>query len=494
MPDTSSPNIVVIMSDQHHPGFMGCAGEPFLHTPHLDALAARGTRFSNAYCNFPLCCPSRMSFMTSRYASEIDCLSNHAQLGSDIPTFAHAFNAAGYDTILCGRMHFNGPDQRHGFRKRIVGEVVGTSKDRRAEMNFVLGPVLSRTTGPNANAILTSGAGYSGYQTYDETVSTRAADWIRSRAQAQSLSPFMMVVGFVLPHAPFVATPADYALYKDRITTQDLPRTHQEKLHPALRQLQRNAKLEDAGSVPLEAQRRARTAYYGMCTHLDRVVGRVLDALEESGQADNTLVIYTSDHGEQLGEHGMWWKHTFYEASAGVPLIIAGPGVPRDSVVSSNVSLIDIGPTLLEMAGASAIPAASGQSFRCLLNGRSEEWHDTVIAENLWPPGSPSLHRMLKHGAWKLCHYPGQKTQLFNLDDDPHEETDRAEDPACRDRLETMSRELLANWDYDAIMARRANSRTVEVWTQQWWTQCDLPMPDPPWCDDPPFNHLEMTS
>jgi len=487
MSDASNPNILVIMSDQHHPRFMGCAGEPIVRTPNLDRLAARGTRFSRAYCNFPLCGPSRMSFMTARYAGELECLTNNMQLGSDVPTFAHAFNVAGYETLLCGRMHFNGPDQRHGFQKRLVGDVLGAYENHVDGLKRVLGDPLRKTTGPSAEAIRHSGRGDTGYQAYDNAVTDAAAQWLTDRHAEQ---PFMMVVGLVLPHAPFVAPDEDYALYDNRITADDLPKPHPESLHPEMRRLQSRAGLEGAEPVSLDDQRRARVAYHGMCTFTDRCVGRILDALDAAGMTDNTIVVYTSDHGEQLGEHGMWWKHTFYEGSVGVPMIFAGPGIPAGWATSRNVSLIDVGPTLLDLAGAPAIPGASGKSFRCLLDGDTENWHDTVIAENLWPPQSDCLHRMIKQGPWKLCHYPGFEPQLFNLDIDPGETRDLAADPAVSITREELMSKLAEGWDPQAIMARHRNARTVQNWTRQWATSTDLPEPDAPWFDTPPRNSV----
>ena len=478
------PNILFIISDQHHPRFMGCAGEPLVHTPNLDKLAARGVRFSNAYCNFPLCCPSRMSLLTSRYASEIDCLSNHSQLHSDAPTFAHAFNAAGYDTVLCGRMHFNGADQWHGFKKRLVGDVVKNFGDVRSMMNDVLGP-LHNTTGPNAKAIVASGSGYSGYQSYDETVTAAAVDWLSAREA--NTTPFMMTVGFVMPHAPFVARPEDYELYENHIGLDDLPAPHPETLHPELKALQRRAGLEDAEPVPLEAQRQARIAYYGMCTHIDRLIGNILDALEASGQTENTIVVYTSDHGEQLGEHGMWWKHTFYESSVGVPLLMAGPQVPQGLEIKNNVSLLDLAPSLLDMANAPALPQASGRSFRCLLEGNTAGWPNTVMAENMW--GS-TLQCMLKQDDWKLCYYPGHAPQLFDLSQDPGELHDLAADPNQQQRYQDMTATLLANWDYEAIMERRKHAETVEGWTRQWRAECEIGEPDAPWYREPQRNGI----
>jgi len=475
------------MSDQHHPRFMSCAGEPLVQTPNLDALAARGTRFSNAYCNFPLCCPSRMSFLSSRLPSQISCLTNSAQLGSDVPTFAHAFNEADYETVLCGRMHINGPDQRHGFVKRIIGDVTPVYERQYATIAQVLGDVLKGTTGPDANAIRVSGPGESGYQAYDRAVTDAAVNYLNER-DADGSSPFMMVVGYVLPHAPFVAPPEDYALYDKQITIDDLPQHDPDLLHPEMHRLQRRARLEDTDPVALEDQRRARVAYYGMCTYLDRLIGEVVASLESTGQLENTIIVYTSDHGEQLGEHGMWWKHTFYEGSVGVPLIFAGPGVPQGHVADGNVSLLDIGPTLLGMAGGPEIPRADGRSFRCLFDDNDAAWHDTVIAENLWPPDAPCLHRMIKRGPWKLCHYHGYEPQLFNLDDDPQELNDRAADPACQAVCDELMRDLLHNWDHDAIMREHQADLQIQTWAGNWRQKSDLPEPDALWFDEAPEN------
>lgn len=493
MPDQIPPNVLVVMSDQHHPRFMGCAGHPLLHTPNLDRLAARGTRLASAYCNFPLCGPSRMSFMTSRYASEIGCMTNHDHLRSDTPTFAHAFGAAGYDTILCGRMHFNGPDQRHGFKQRIVGDVSDHVRFSPAQALKVTLDFLSDTTGPNARSIRKSGRGACGYLAYDENVADGAVRWLRDRSNQSADAPFMMTVGFVEPHAPFVAYPEDFDRYNERIDADDLPAAHPESLHPELRSFQRMAGLEDAEPVAVEDQRRARVAYHGMCTFVDRQLGRVLDALDEAGLSENTIVIYTSDHGEQLGEHGMWWKHTFYEGSVGVPMVLAGPGVPRGRVVNEHVSLLDVGPTLLDLAGAPALPEASGRSFRCLLEGDPSAWPNEVFAENYWSSASDQVHHMVRRGPWKLNRYPGHEPQLFNLKDDPNELRDRAQDASCAE----VRRELAARLDawrgeHPAQPSPMA-PEGVRQWIHEAQRHSDLPWIDAPWCDpeDPPVNRLD---
>jgi choline-sulfatase len=481
MTDNNHPNILLIMSDQHHPGFLGCAGHSLVETPHIDGIASRGTFFKNAYCGSPLCCPSRMSFLTGRYPSEINCLTNHDQLDSDIPTFAHAFGAADYDTLLCGRMHFNGPDQRHGFHERRTGDVFWPQLHGHPEPRKILGELWG-TNGPGINAIRKSGKGKCAYLAHDEHVTDAAVEWLEERSNINR--PFMMTVGLVEPHAPFVAYPEDYDRYNDAITVEDLPAPHPERLHPELARFNRRAGLDNPED-PLspEDQRRARVAYHGMCTFVDRQVGRMLQALEDLGLDDNTIVIYTSDHGEQIGEHGMWWKHTFYEASVGVPLVMAGPGIPAGKTAHQNVSLMDIGPSLVDLCGAPEIPGATGRSFRCLLDGKGEAWPDLVMSENLWSPASPHVHRMVRKGEWKLNLYPEHDSQLFHLKEDAGENRDRIADPECQEVIVDLVKETERLPDMASVVAGLEQKNAARDMVSNALRKSDLPEPDAPWFD-----------
>lgn len=476
-PPGASPNVLVIVSDQHHPGMLGAAGHPLVRTPHIDKLAEKGTLFTNAYCSSPLCCPSRMSFMTACHPSEIDCVHNDDYLRSDAPTFAHSFVGAGYETVLCGRMHFNGPDQRHGFQRRLINDVIPTALERLGLRN-VLG-ALSDTTGPHVRSLQKAGPGYTGYIHYDALVADAAVDWLRERGGDSEARPFMMTVGFIQPHAPFVALPEDYDLYDELISVDDLPDYDEESLHPEIRRLRQLAGLEGESAPTPEQQRRARVAYLAMCTSLDREVGRVLTALEESGLGEDTIVVYTSDHGEQLGEHGMWWKHTFYESSVGIPMIVAGPGIPQGERNDRNVSLMDLGPTLLDLCDAPAIPGASGSSFATLFGGQEDTWPDLVFAENLW--GDQRLNRMVRRGPWKLNDYVGMAPSLYNLVDDPDEMHDRAGDPECAAILNELSQELRRLPDREAVMQRRAHRAAARSWIVSAFAEGDLQEPDRNW-------------
>ncbi|SVD44716.1 uncharacterized protein METZ01_LOCUS397570, partial [marine metagenome] len=200
-----SPNILLIMSDQHHAGLMSCAGDSIAETPNIDRLARQGVRFSNAYCTFPLCGPSRMSFMTCRHPHEICLWDNASQLNSDTPTFAHSFLSAGYDTILSGRMHFVGWDQRHGYAQRLISDVPQSAHLAAGwKLRDVLGDLID-TPGMSLAGLLKSGPGRTGYHAYDEAVTHTTVEWLRQRGLSRQEKPFLLTVGYAAPHCPFVA-------------------------------------------------------------------------------------------------------------------------------------------------------------------------------------------------------------------------------------------------------------------------------------------------
>jgi choline-sulfatase len=386
-------------------------------------------------------------------------------------------------------MHFVGQDQRHGFERRLISDCTTAFVNLDWQLQPILGDLVD-TPGYHRNGLLKSGAGHTGYHEYDKAVCQATVDWLKARGRAGGEArPFMMVAGFTAPHCPFVAPLEDYDLYNGRITEADLPDPHLELLHPALRQQRTGAFLEDPEPVPRSAERRARVAYYSLCTFLDRQLGRILDALESSGLAENTIVVYTSDHGEQLGEHGLWWKTTFYEGSVGVPLLISGPGMPgAGRVIPQNVSLMDVGPTLLDMVGAVPLPDADGRSFRCLIDGEPLAWADEATAECIDAFMLPPAMRMVRRGPWKLNYYHGYPPQLFNVQQDPGELDDRCGDPACRPIVEELVARALKDWD-PVRMERRLAMRKLEMpLIRRWLQETAPPEPDPLWYKVPLEN------
>jgi len=473
---TDRPNILVIMSDQHSPHVIGCAGDDVVRTPILDQLAADGIRFDATYCPSPVCCASRSSFMTGRYPTNTGVWCNSAMLNSSMPTWAHVLGLAGYETSLIGRMHFDGPDQYHGFENRPIGEFG-------ARHPGAPGGGERYPTGQGRNAIEACGHGTTTYQWLDRRVADAACDYLQDRATSNR--PFAAVVGFVLPHCPFIAPKELFDYYHDRVT---LP-PQQDDHPPMIQDYLRPRKQADPPMDP-KYVRGARAAYYGMCELMDELIGQVLSALESSGLAENTLVIYTSDHGEMVGEHSCWTKNVYYEASARVPMLVRWPGVVKPGAVSDRVcNLVDIGPTLADIVGAEDVPDWDGRSLLPLLHGEETSWDNATkseIVDTSINPPSPS--RMLRRDQWKIWAHLDTDDQLhvtlFDLNRDPDEMHDLASDPQHQSTRDSLFTELMNGWDPQAARAitqqKRKDFRLVSQWGRVMQPRLPEQVPPPP--------------
>jgi len=444
------PNILLIMSDQHNPHVLGCAGDEVVRTPNLDRLAADGVHFTANYCPAPLCVPSRMAFLTGRYPSDNRVWTNHCVLNTLTPTFAHSLAAAGYETILCGRMHFRGADQRHGFTARHVGEAGGSIP---GVSKIDLGHIPVSTTGQCREAVDVFGPGRTSYQVFDEHITEAARRLLLERKSGGAQKPFAMVVGFVLPHCPYICPKDLYAEYHGRVTIPEFPDGYFSRQHPAIQDWRRRRGILD---VPEETTRGAKAAYYGLVTHMDALIGSILETLADAGLGDDTVVVYTSDHGEMVGEHGMWWKSNFYEGSAGVPLIVSAPGrFAAGASISKVTSLLDIAPTLIELAGAEPLPQARGHSLLPLLRGEdAADWPDVAFCEHYTSSRrSDPPCRMVRKGPWKLnCYYGYDTPELFNLEEDPEEMNDLVADPSLTARREELLGLVMDGWHPETII------------------------------------------
>ena len=440
-----NPNIVLIMSDQHNASVMGCAGNPIVRTPNLDALAEQGTRFTNAYCPYPLCAPSRMGFMAAHYPSDIGVFDNGGILSSHTPTFAHGLGAAGYEAVLCGRMHFGGPDQFHGFEKRIHADCGG-----RTLSPEILGSAYNRTNGQTKYAVEVSGYGQTGYQLFDGSVTDTACNYI-SHWNGKG-RPCCLVVGLMLPHNPLICSKALFDHYEQIPSSEPVSQDYLDTLHPAMRKWRERRGVDD---LTPEQNRRGLAAYYGLVTELDSNIGRIAGAVRSSPEADRTVIIYCSDHGDMACEHGMWWKSSFYDGSARVPLIVSWPQqLLRGKKNHAVISLIDVGPTVLDLADAAPLPDVSGRSFAGFLSGDGTipDWPNEVFSEYIGLLGDqPSC--MVRTGPWKLNYYHEfQSCQLFNMDEDADEMHDRAEDSACREIVEDCLARIHRRWSAERIL------------------------------------------
>jgi choline-sulfatase len=404
--------------------------------------------------------PSRTSFLTGRQPSDTRVWINSDTLSSAIPTFAHAFGAAGYETALIGRMHFNGPDQHHGFDKRLVGDLTPAYSN----VKIPLAPNLLPGATNNSRASVTiAGPGRTAYRSFDEEVTQVTVGYLRNAAK--SSRPFCAVAGFVLPHSPFVCSREDFDYYHERVTVPHVSQDYLEHLHPAVQAWRKRRGVENLSD---EEVRRARAAYYGLVTETDRHVGSILGALKDSGLEQDTIVVYTSDHGEMAGENGMWWKFNFYQGSVTVPLIVSFPGRWRAGARISNVvSLIDIAPTVCEAAGVPPLPMATGRSLAPLLSGAKPDWPNEAFSELPTINGVPAA-RMVRKDRWKLVHFHGMRPQLFDLHTDPQELHDLGEAPAQRSIREQLLARATANWHAEEIDRELQDRAKDEALIHKW--------------------------
>jgi choline-sulfatase len=434
-------NVLVLMADEHARGALGVSGHPVIRTPHLDALAARGTRFTNAYCASPICVPSRSSFATGRFPHDIESWDNTFPYLGTPRSWAHRTAEAGYRTLSIGKLHYRAEEDNTGFpERRIPMHVVNGVGDLRGNLLREPQPLrrLARTK------LVDVGAGESEYNRYDNAIAEQAVDFLRTEA-GSSDEPWVAFVSFVAPHFPLIAPqeyidmyPPESVILPKQYSLTDRPH------HPVLDAMR--AAFDVADEFDELTLRRAIGAYYALCTFMDDRVGMVLDALEAVGQTQDTLILYTSDHGDQIGEHGLWWKYTMYEGSAGVPLILAGPGVPVGKVIDVPVSLVDVYPTIVDALDLPAAPDESGLRGTSLLPfARGERSDVRPIFAEYHAMGSITGMFMLRDGDYKFVYYAGYDPQLFDLKNDPGEMIDLATDPAfapIRARLEAKLREI----------------------------------------------------
>ena len=434
------------MSDQHNPLVSSPYGHSFVHTPAIQGLADRGVTYENAYCPSPLCVPSRSAFLTGLPVHQIGAWDNSCPLPVSEPTWAHRLNAVGYETTLCGRMSIGGPNQMHGFAQRIHPEMrpggMGSS--------FPNWEAPSRAHTGTRERLETAGAGDTFQQRYDDDVTDAAVAYLSDPARRDG--PWAAVVGWFLPHTPLTVRAEFFDMYyPDHADHPSVAAQPTDTVHPQSRRFREYLGAEGLTDTQIG---RARAAYCGMVSFTDTQVGRVLEALESSGAADDALIVYTSDHGEMIGEHGLWWKSSFYEPSVRVPLIAAWPGrIEGGTRVDTPVSLLDLTRTIVEAAGAEA----EGIVGDDLLDPELDA--DRAVFAEFEAHGTNRPGRMVRRGRYKLNYYHGERPELFDLQADPHELDDLASDPGHRDVRDALVGLVLKNWSPDEIDQRVRESQ-----------------------------------
>lgn len=416
MPDMTRPNILLVMADQMTPFMLDACGAGPVRMRNLSALAERSVRFANAYTPSPICVPARSCLMTGLHSSTTGCYDNGDPFDSFIPTFAHDLTNLGYETVLSGKMHFIGADQLHGFRRRLntdiypAGFLWSYPLPPEDDPHFQAFDFVSQYRAEN------TGAGWSKELQYDEETQFRALEYLRYAPQDR---PWLLTVSFTNPHPPYVVPRKYWEMYKDAdlplpYYPEDMDARYSDFDH-ALRRWHGLDRRDIRAPEHLIAMRRG---YAALAHYIDDKLGALLEVLEEQGLRDNTVVIFTSDHGEMLGEHGLIQKRSFYEWSARIPLMIDMPGAAAREV-TTPVSLIDLAATLADIAGQAPLRATEGRSLLPALKGGALE--GVPIISEYHGEGIMRPSFMVRLGDWKYIYCHGSASQLFDLAGDPGE-------------------------------------------------------------------------
>ena len=450
----TSPNILFIMADQLAPQFLPCYGHGIVHAPTISRLADQGVVFDAAYTNFPLCAPSRFVMLSGRLPSAIAAWDNAVEFSTEIPTFAHYLAHLGYHTCLSGKMHFVGPDQLHGFTTRLTTDVYPA--------DFTWHPQWHRADAKldwyhNMEVVTKAGQCVrSMYLDFDDEAIFKAKRYLFERARDGNPEPFMLTVSLIQPHDPYLCRKREWDLYENveidlpKVAPQDDP--HSVRLRASY----------GASEIDLDPQtiRNARRAYYGTVSDIDNKIAELLSALDEAQLGDNTIVILTSDHGDMLGERGMWFKMSFLEHSARVPLIVHAPSRYAPRRVTQAVSLVDILPTLVDMASD-----GKGLDYATPLDGRSllphlhgDGGHSEAIGEYFAEATDTPIF-MLRRAHLKAIYSAKDPLQLFDLSQDPDEVNNLATQPAHAATAAAFTDEIRARYDISALTARVLESQ-----------------------------------
>ena len=442
-------NVLFILSDEHSRRVLGCYGHPMIRTPNFDRLAANGIRFTDAYCNSPICVPSRASLATGQYVHKIRFWDNGIPYDGSVPSWHHRLKEAGHEVVSIGKLHFRSIDDENGFTEEMmplhvvggIGDPAGWLREPLVERRAALR--LARDAGP----------GNSDYQGYDGRITDAAVDWLKARAEKQGEKPWALFVSLVCPHFPLIARREWYELYPEgEVPTPALYDPGDWPDHPYVRAI-RDCQVYQRGFAQHPGSlQRALAAYFGLVTYVDHNVGRLMDALEASGLADTTRIIYSSDHGDNLGTRGLWGKSTMYEESAGVPIIVAGPELPLGQACREPVSLVDVFPTVLKWVGVASNPADRDLPGLPLDEVALSAPRRTVLCE-YHAAGAATGAFLIRKGPFKYVYYAGMPAQLFDLAADPQETRDLAQEPGYAGLVADCHKELRAVVDPDAADA-----------------------------------------
>ena len=451
------PNFLFVMADQLAAPALSIYGDGLVKTPVMNKLASKGVVFDNFYCNFPMCAPSRASMHTGRMPFSIGMYDNASEFMASIPTFAHYLRDLDYRVELSGKMHFVGPDQLHGYNKRHTTEIYPANFAW--TVDWAKG-CKYRPTNLTMTPVIESGSCIRTLQMdYDDEVAYFGVQALYDLARSSKNAPWMLTVSFTHPHSPFVIAQEFWDLYDhEDFPLPTVPELELGKLDHLSRNLH-FCQARDEFTLNDEIRRNAKHAYYGMISYIDSKLGQLCLALERSGMAENTIIIFTADHGEMMGERGMWYKQHFFEWASRIPLVIYSPSRWNPSRIRKNCSLVDIMPTLVDLANGSPfqdyVTPLDGESLVPALLGNESSLRDTVISE-FAADGSTGPSQMVKYGNFKYMDLEGRDKLLFNLANDPNELTNILDVPDYAGVARKISEICRSRWNYDVMYKKIA--------------------------------------
>lgn len=460
MPE-SKPNILFVISDQLKASALKAYGHPLVKTPNIDRLAESGVVFENCYSTSPLCAPARATIMNGLLPSRTGVYDNAAEFPSAIPTWAHYLRLEGYKTCLSGKMHFVGPDQLHGLEERLTTDIYpadfGWTPDWRLRQERI------DWWYHNMTSVLQPGiAEITNQLEFDDEVAFLAARRIYDHARYDGDKPLCLMASFTHPHDPYAAREKFWSLYRDdEIAPPAIGAQSYATMDPHCQRLWDMSAMDDYEVTEADV-RAARHGYYANISYVDDLLGQLLDALEKTGRLDNTIVIFTSDHGDFLGERGLWYKMSFLDDAARVPLIISWPARFKARRVAQPVTLADLLPTIVDLGTGENSKLArpvDGSSLLPLLSGAPENPEATAWGEYL-AEGTVAPMYMLRRGPWKFIYCPTDPDQLFNLADDPREMKNLA---SAHPLAKRMRAEVLARFDVEHINADVLRSQQARL-------------------------------
>jgi choline-sulfatase len=451
-------NLLLILSDEHNPGVIGCAGHSEVMTPNLDALAASGTRFTNATCASPICVPARAALATGRNIFETGYWDNVDAYDGKTPSWHHVLRTAGHEVFSIGKLHYRGWEgDDYGFSETLLpmhihggcGEVKMLLRNPPASI------------GDGSNMLNSAKAGRSDYNKYDHEITTRAMEWLQERGRSiRPEKPWVLLVSLVAPHFPLTVPQEFFDLYRGKRLS--LPKGYKfgvdDSAHPFLQQYSRssgyNMHFKNEDDV-----RQALCGYYGLVSYLDHNVGAILACLKHAGLDGETRVLYTSDHGDNAGARGLWGKSTMYKESVGVPMMLSGPDVASGRTVSAAVSHIDVYNTVLDAVGHHEKDSTASPRSQSLFGSLDPE---RITVAEYHTIGSHSAVFMVQDDRTKYVRYCDHPAQLFDLEADPQELNNIAANPDAKGRVAFWEARLQSLCNPDAI-DQRAKQRQQQL-------------------------------